>query len=111
MVKFIGMLKRKAGMTMEEFSEHWYENHAPLVLKLVPGVQRYVQNHVVRLPGGGEPRFDGTLEIWFDGLESWRKTQEWYFSDDGKVLRNDEERFIDLSKSVFVVTEERVIKP
>ena len=111
MVKVIGMIKRKPGMTIEEFSDYWYKNHAPLVLSIVPGVIKYVQNHILRLSPSGEPKFDGAAEIWFEDLESWQKFRDWYRSDDGKALREDEERFLDASQMVALITEERVIKP
>ncbi len=110
MVKLIAMIKRKEGMTREEFSRYWEEKHGPLIVKLFPGMKRYVQNHAVRLPGGGEPQFDGMVEVWFDDLQSWRAVANFSQSDEGKVLRDDEEKFIDRSKIVFLVAEERVIK-
>ena len=112
MVKFVAMMKRKSGMTAEEFSQYWYEKHAPLVMEVLPGIKRYVQNHAVKLPGRtGEPRVDGILELWFEDLESWQRFTDWYFSDDGKVLRDDELKFIDMSTVISFVAEEKVIKP
>jgi uncharacterized protein (TIGR02118 family) len=116
MIKVIAMLKRKSGMTIEEFSRYWREKHAPLADTLLPAEvaleqKRYVQNYAVKLPGGGEPSFDGVAEICFNDLESFRKWNDWYFSDDAKPLRDDEENFMDKSKRVIVVTEERVITP
>ena len=49
MVKLMVTLKRKPGLTHEEFSRHWREKHVPVVLKNVPGLVRYVQNHLVKL--------------------------------------------------------------
>ena len=111
MVKLIAMLKRKSGITMEEFSQYWHEKHGPLALTIMPGVKKYIQNHTVRLTGGGEPRFDGVAEICFDDLESWHKWTDWYLGDEGKALRDDEEKFMDRSKIVALITDERVIKP
>lgn len=111
MVKVIGMIKRKSGITMDEFSRYWYQNHAPLVLKIVPGLKKYVQNHPLRLPGGGEPKFDGALEMWFEDMEAWQKFREWYSGDDGKALREDEQNFMDSTQMVVLIAEEKVIKP
>lgn len=116
MIKVIAMLKRKSGITMEEFSQYWHEKHASLVRTLVPEVvlslqKSYIQNHAIRLPGGGEPPFDAVAEICFDDLESLRKWNDWYFSDDAKALRDDEDNFMDKSKRIIVVTDERVIIP
>jgi len=116
MIKIIAMLKRKSGLTIEEFSRYWREEHAPLANKMLPEAvaseqKRYVQNYAVKLPGGGEPSFDGVAEICFDGLESLQKWNDWYFSDDAKPLRDDEDNFMDKSKRVIVIAEERVITP
>jgi len=110
MVKAIALLKRKDGITQEEFSRYWEEKHGPLIEKWFPGVKRYVQNHAVRLPGGGEPQIDGVVEMWFDDLQSWRAATNFYQSDEGKVIRDDEEKFIVRSKMIFFVAEEKVIK-
>ena len=46
MIKSIGLLTRKDGLTHEDFVKHWLEVHAPLA-HAVPGVRRYVQSHIV----------------------------------------------------------------
>lgn len=116
MIKIIAMVKRKSGITAEEFSRYWYDEHAPFFRTMIPEAliaekKGYVQNHVVRLASGREPPFDGVAEICFDNLESFRRWNEWYFSDDAKPLRDDEENFMDRSKAIIVVAEERVVIP
>ena len=115
MIKIIAMVKRKSGITAEEFSRYWYEKHAPFGFKVIPeGVlsmqKRYVQNYSLKL-GRREPPFDGVAEICFDDMESFRKWNDWYFSDDGKALRDDEENFMDKSQTIVVIAEERVLIP
>ena len=45
MIKTVGLLTRKTGWTHEQFMKHWVGTHAPLAHK-VPGLRRYVQNHI-----------------------------------------------------------------
>jgi EthD domain len=45
-IKSIGLLTRKEGLSHEDFVKHWLEVHAPLA-HAVPGVRRYVQSHIV----------------------------------------------------------------
>lgn len=70
MVKVVAIVKRKPGMTVEAFQEHWRTGHATVVSKL-PGLRRYVQSHT--LPSGyrkGEPVWDGIAELWFDDTDA-----------------------------------------
>lgn len=110
MVKLIAVVKMKPGMSAEEFSRYWREHHGPLAMKLLPGVRRYVQNHSVRLGRSGEPQIDGVVELWFDSLEDQRKCAEFWASEAGKPIRDDEARFIDTSTMYFFVAEEVVMK-
>ncbi len=109
MIKLIGLIKRKPGMTRDEFSGYWKEVHASVALQHMPGIVRYVQNHQVKL-NDREPAWDGVVELWFADLESFQKMSKWYLSDAGKVLRDDEDRFIDRSKTINFISEEVVMK-
>ena len=63
MVKTITFIKRKPGMSVEDFGQYWREKHARIVTKL-PGLRRYVQFHTI--PSGyrnGEPAYDGVAEV------------------------------------------------
>lgn len=111
MIKLIGLVKRKPGMTQEEFTRYWREKHGPLVARVFPGVKRYVQNHPVKLPGGGQPRVDGVIELWFEDPKAFQAASDFYLGEKGKVIRDDEEKFIDRSQMVFFVAEEKVVLP
>jgi uncharacterized protein (TIGR02118 family) len=114
MIKLVAILKRKPGMTLEEFSAYYFEKHAPLARRVIPpevaaGIRHYVQNHALRLGRGtSEPPCDCVTEIGFDDLAALQRWSAWYGGPDGKVLRDDEENFMDLGARVVVVTEVRV---
>jgi len=111
-VKLMAMLKRKDGMSPEEFGKHWYEDHGPMAARIIPEtvrIRRYVQNHAVRLIEDQEPRFDGIVEFCLEGLDSLDAWMAFYASNEGKIIRDDEVRFIDMSKIIVVLVEERVI--
>ena len=57
-----------------------------------------------------EPKIDGVAEIWYNDLDSWRVAADFYLSNEGKVIRNDEKKFIDTSKMITFVAEEKVIQ-
>jgi uncharacterized protein (TIGR02118 family) len=109
MVKLIACARRKPGITRDEFSRYWLENHGPLV-RSVPEfmrhVRRYVQCHIVSDSGplGASSDCDGVAELWFDNLEGLRQA----FNEPRylEIIRPDELKFVDLRSRVTFVTEE-----
>lgn len=111
MVKLIVLLKRNRRLTLEEFTKYWYEQFGPMAKELLPPlVRRYVQNHALKLGGKGEPQIDGVSELWFDDLESFQQYGNWVLSDASKPMLEEEEKFMERSKLIFFVCEEKVIK-
>lgn len=108
MLKLIALISRKSGLTDEEFYKYWKEKHGPLAAKIIPGLRKYIQNHLVRLPGIKYDG-DGFVELWFDNLEAYEKFLTWRQSDGAKVLLDDEDKFMDRSKIVRYVVEEHII--
>ncbi|HEY6421390.1 MAG TPA: EthD domain-containing protein [Candidatus Binataceae bacterium] len=114
MVKFVGLMRRKPGMTRAEFVDYWQNVHAPLAMSVHEFgrfVRKYVQNipleasesaSVPELPGS--PGFDGVAEIWFDSIDDATKA----FSEPRylEVIRADELRFLDLPNCVVLVVRE-----
>jgi len=90
MVKAIFIASRKPGLALDEFLEHWFEVHGQLCAA-VPGLRRYVQNHVVpEAYGVRAMTHDGFSELWFDdrdALERARESAQWAeLSKDGQTL-------------------------
>jgi len=112
MIKIVALLKRRDDVSLGEFCDYYEHHHAPLFQRsIAPHVAnvivRYVQNHALQLGSGAtEPAYDCVTEIGFEDLAGMRVWSEWYLGDDGKVLRDDEERFMDPRRRVVIVTEE-----
>lgn len=107
MIKVTELMTRKAGMSVEDFQDYWWNVHGPLVSTL-PGIRRYVQSPT-KLAGyrNGEPAYDGIAEVWFDdkaALAHMMSTPEL------ATVKADEPNFIDVPALVELVTEEAVIK-
>ena len=64
-MKLVLLFKRKNGMSVEAFMEHWRTVHIPLVLA-VPGIQRYTITPFDSSPEHGDPPYDGMAELYFD---------------------------------------------
>ena len=71
MVKLIALLKRKPGISPEEFERRWLEGHTPLSTRL-PGLLGYrINMATARQPAGtGEPLYDGTAEMWWESIDA-----------------------------------------
>jgi uncharacterized protein (TIGR02118 family) len=69
-VKLLVMVKRKAGMPLEEFRHYMLDSHASKVMKL-PGLRRYLQGHVRDgFYAIGESILDCVSQLWFDDIAS-----------------------------------------
>jgi uncharacterized protein (TIGR02118 family) len=110
LIKSIGLLTRKDGLSHDEFVKHWYEVHAPLA-HAVPGVRRYVQSHILTertrpdIPTT-KVDIDGIAELWYDDREAMERANA---TLEAGRLHADGALFIGHIKS-FVV-EEKVIIP
>lgn len=120
MIKVSFCLRRKPGMSEAEFHDYWLNKHGPLVKRHagVLGIRRYVQVHKLDTPhnaGLGDPRnapepFDGIAEVWLDGLESLDANENNEEAQAaGRLLIEDEAKFIDLENSPIWLSEEHEI--
>jgi uncharacterized protein (TIGR02118 family) len=113
MIKVVGLLKRRADLTHAQFSDYWFHNHHELGARVVPREalsRKYVQNHALAMKGGGEAPYDAVAELYFDDRAHMQRWIDWYNSDAGKVLRDDELNFMDITKRVVIVTDERILR-
>jgi uncharacterized protein (TIGR02118 family) len=114
MIKISELLTRKPGMSRVEFHDYWRSVHAPLVLG-IPEIKhhnrRYVQCHTQSewfpfLPPGGA-LYDGIAEIWCDSLDvAHQLFREPKFAE---LIAPDELQFLDVSKTITLVTEEPTV--
>jgi uncharacterized protein (TIGR02118 family) len=115
MVKLVGCLRRKPGMSAAEFHRYWKDVHGPLVQSVTEFsryVRKYVQGHAVadRVPGFPPPAFtpfDGVAELWFDSVADIGKA----FAEPRylEIIRPDELKFLDLPNCTIFVVEEVAI--
>lgn len=68
MIKFVYLINRVEGMSVERFVEHHREHHAPLFTSVPEArqyVSRYTVSHPVPAASCPAPAYDGVTEIWF----------------------------------------------
>jgi hypothetical protein len=110
MIKILWLLKRKAGITPEQFRER-YERHSRLGQKLCGHLQSsYKRNYKIEVMGGGTPtthdgsttfgpiewEYDCISEVCFPNEEAYNERKR-IFADPvtAKQFHDDEEDFLD----------------
>jgi steroid delta-isomerase-like uncharacterized protein/uncharacterized protein (TIGR02118 family) len=102
--KVIFVLQRRGDITREQCLEYWSgQHHASLVGRL-PGLTRWVQNHVVSAPG--EPTCDGIGELWFESDEALERALG---SPEMAAAVEDAGNFLDMERTGLVVVDEKAM--
>ena len=120
MIKLTFCLHRPASLSREEFQRYWLETHGPLVRKHADAlrVRRYVQLHTgsedvnagLRQVRGGPEAYDGVAELWWDSIEDLAAANATEAGREaGRILLEDEKRFIDLARSPLFLGEEKPV--
>jgi uncharacterized protein (TIGR02118 family) len=104
LVKVVGLVKRKPGMSAQAFKKYWINEHSRLEktsLKRNP-VRRIVANFVAENLIDEAP-FDGMVELYFDDMEQFRA--QWSSGHD-ETMKADEANFCDPSFRIFFIVDE-----
>lgn len=113
MIRVTFLLRRKAGLSSQEFSDYWLKEHGPLVASVSSTLNmlRYVQVHTIDDPindamalarGGMEPAYDGVAEVWFENRAAFVAASATATGRAAAVaLVKDEANFIDLARSTL----------
>lgn len=111
MIRLVFALRRKAGLSLEEFQDYWRRKHSPLVASFAEdlNILRYVQTHTIedganeaaqKARGEMEPHYDGVAELWWS---TEAELEESTTTEAGRAaaaaLLADEATFIDLPQS------------
>ena len=107
MIKVFGYLKRKPGLSPQEFADYYERNHVPLVLSKAPMPMVYKRNYIQRGDGfnieGEEIDFDCITELVFGDRDH---LSAWMASLGGDDIARDEENFIDRAATRAYVVDE-----
>jgi uncharacterized protein (TIGR02118 family) len=107
MIRLVTLLKRKPGTTHDEFLEHWFTVHGPLIA--TSSAARYVtryEQHPSAWPAPGsaapEPEWDGVTIQEFESVESfWAHITE----PDFPAMQADIATFLDTSALQWTLTD------
>jgi len=120
MIKLSFCLRRLPKLSREEFQKYWFETHGPLVRKHADAlrIRRYVQTHTLlgdaadslRASRGGPPGYDGVAELWWASEKDVAAALATPAGvEAGRVLLEDERKFIDLANSPLFWAREREV--
>ena len=73
-------------------------------MRTMPGLAKWVQNHVISAPG--EPACDGVGELWFESDQAMQKALN---SPAMTAAVEDAKNFLDMEKTGLVFVEEKTV--
>jgi hypothetical protein len=110
MFKTLWFIKRKPGLTREQFKEHYENRHVPLGEHIIRGMAlNYVRFYLHPIdPDGPEPVYDAVMEMSFPDRATFDAMNAKLLADRDfvRVLVEDEARFIDREAAVHYCVEE-----
>jgi uncharacterized protein (TIGR02118 family) len=104
MPKVIFILQRKAATTREACLKYWEGAQNTTIVRTIPGLAKWVQNHVISAPG--EPACDGIDEMWFESDEAMQSALT---SPAMAAAVEDAKNFLDMEKTGLVIVEEKTV--
>jgi hypothetical protein len=120
MYKIVSLLKRKPGLTMDEFIEHYENVHSKIGERFMGKwvthySRRYLRPIKHPLVNGtihqSEADYDVIMELWFESREGFDEANSSFSPDDLALIIDDEERFLDRSKMSHLFTVEEHFSP
>jgi EthD domain len=116
MFKVMMLLKRKPGMTLQEFIDRYESEHVPFVEKYASRLTYYSRHYLH--PGSyvihgdvvAEPEYDVLTEMWYDDRRAFEEQQETMRERPEAIAAvvADEEKIFDRSKTRTVYVEDHV---
>ena len=111
MPKLIALISKQPQISREAFQEYYEENHAPLIRRLLPMIDRYTRSY---LPAesdtparAGQADFDVLTELWFanaaDLASFWKRIRE---PEVAAAIRADEAHFLISDRTVMYTVDE-----
>ena len=102
--KVVFVLFKRADLTPEQSLAEWSGNQHTSIVRKVPGLKRWVQNHAMGAKNEGSP--DGIGELWFESAEAMGQAMK---SPEMSAAVEDAKRFLDMTRTYAIVVEEKTI--
>lgn len=105
MIKAIFLLYKRADLTTESFRRHSEDTHIPLVAR-VPGLRKYVVNHILADPAAGSEACDAIAELWFDSMEAFQRALT---TPEGNAALADQANYLNTERTQLLFAEEMAV--
>ncbi|MBM4761817.1 EthD domain-containing protein [Bacillus sp. B15-48] len=107
MIKVSTILMKNHNISIQEFHNHWQNEHAKIAMSTPSWYQymrKYVQSHTYHaLHKDKQPPFDGVAHFWLDHIESFK---EWTQLPELSVVAEDTRKLVDGKKLIRLFTNE-----
>jgi uncharacterized protein (TIGR02118 family) len=104
MLKFIVVLYRRPDVPLEAFHATLRGTHGSMAER-IPGLRKYVQNHVVPDPSRPHPGWDAVVELYWD---DWAAMEAAWRTPEGRRSTEHLAEFVDLSRTTWSVVAEEI---
>jgi len=111
--KILLFMKRRPGMSVEDFRDYYENRHVPLCSKYMQGISRYMRRYLDPQPHAEsgtcvELPYDVITELWFEDEAAWRGTVQYLATSVmPEEVVNDEMNLFDRSTMRFATIVER----
>ena len=103
-MKLVFVLFRRAGLTHEHSLAEWNGEQHTSIVKMIPGLKRWVQNHATGVPN--EEAADGIGELWFESKAAMEQAMN---SPQMAQAVEDAKRFLDMERNYALVVDEKTV--
>lgn len=104
MSKVMFVIRRRPDVSRERCLAEWSGERHVSVLKALPGLTRWRQNHVTR--HSGDSICDGIGELWFDDDEALAAALD---SPQMRAAVEDASSFLDMDQTGMIIVDEKTI--
>ncbi|MBV9531820.1 MAG: EthD family reductase [Bradyrhizobium sp.] len=102
--KVVFVLFRRTDLTHDQSMAEWSGSQHTSIVRKIPGLKRWIQNHPMGARNEGSP--DGIGELWFESAEAMDKAMK---SAEMSAAAEDAKRFLDMTRTYALVVEEKTI--
>ena len=102
--KVVFVIFRRGDLTRDQCIAEWSGNQHTSIVRKVPGLKKWIQNHTMGSRNDENP--DGISELWFENAEAMDQAMK---STEMSAAVEDAKRFLDMKRTYAIVVNEKTI--